>query len=1104
MSKKEVIMYIDDEKSRKTIVKDLNHNYFVEASAGSGKTTSLVLRMVALIESGVPVDKICTITFTKAAANEFFSRFQSLLSIRSVNVPDKTDKDLGEKTKISVQRCQDALANIDLCFLGTIDAFLNVVAHELPFELHLPSDSEVVSKDDKNKLVMEHYEWILKNISHPYHSKAVRFNDLFYKSREAFVKSLNVLSANRNFKIIYDEKLCDSDVNQYFTKEEKKDFIRYVKLLCSNDVVYKNTSSGKNPKYKNQATLRTLLRFIDVDDWNNSIADISFALRQIKAMDGVYKTADGSPLTHSGLFDVLEKGKQNLKYSEASKKLFETIEHKVDNYKHSVLFDFVTSVVDEVSEELKEQGALDFFDYLYYVTNEFRKSASSDRILVDHILERHSHFLLDESQDTNPMQTELFFYLTGTKITDDWTKTEPKEGSLFIVGDPKQSIYGFRGANVQAYLKTKSLFEKKNQVLILTKNFRSRAILKDWFNTSMNIVLNHGVEAIEHLDIPVDQKQRDEENALFDFEGKKLPLEQGVYRYFVDKKEDAEAVAKFISYLVNDKETIIIKKNKEIGNVSYGDIRIVPYGTKVDKYVAALTKYNIPMIIEAQIPFSESQTLVIIKELLYLLKDPSDKTAFINVMFSDLYKLNDYDILKMKLDGFDLDVSKEPILFKEVKYQEIIENLHKAYLNTKNMSFSSTLLYLLNDESLNIFKHCDSNYLEYTFFLIEKVKEREEAGLMSGLKQCKDFIENFIENNKDDNRTLRFKNDLDRVILSNLHKVKGLQAPIVFLAGPAIGKKDASQYIDYQAEEPNIKIKEITGEGFNVTIAKRHDISEEETDKWNEYLKAEKERVEYVGATRAESVLFVSSATKLDADEVGPWTDLVNTIDDVNTKRVPDVVPSEPVFYDVSLGAFNKNDKCNNQSVKYHSPSRIDGDYKLSSLNSNEDEINTDIEVREDATLIGTMVHKLMQIIVESKNSIKNADLLFKQIADDYIAEQYINLLKDVYEIMTSGGYPQKNSAVEQNILDVLMKAEEVLCETPFSYKRKDGTIVSGIIDLIYKDDSGYHIIDYKTNQEDDVSILEKEYAGQLSDYQEALKEFGIDADAHIYHIDVK
>ena len=72
-----------DQKSRDMIVGDLKRNYFVEASAGSGKTTSLVYRMVALVESGVPVDKICTITCTKAAANEFFERFQKLLSIRS-------------------------------------------------------------------------------------------------------------------------------------------------------------------------------------------------------------------------------------------------------------------------------------------------------------------------------------------------------------------------------------------------------------------------------------------------------------------------------------------------------------------------------------------------------------------------------------------------------------------------------------------------------------------------------------------------------------------------------------------------------------------------------------------------------------------------------------------------------------------------------------------------------------------------------------------------------------------------------------------------------------------------------------------------------------
>ena len=98
----------DDKKSRELIVKDINKNYFVEASAGSGKTTSLVYRMVSLVESGVPVDKICTITFTKAAANEFFERCQSLLSIRSGDTPDRSDDQMGPRTNETKKLCQKA------------------------------------------------------------------------------------------------------------------------------------------------------------------------------------------------------------------------------------------------------------------------------------------------------------------------------------------------------------------------------------------------------------------------------------------------------------------------------------------------------------------------------------------------------------------------------------------------------------------------------------------------------------------------------------------------------------------------------------------------------------------------------------------------------------------------------------------------------------------------------------------------------------------------------------------------------------------------------------------------------------------------------------
>ena len=72
-----------DTVSRKKIILETDKNFFVEAGAGSGKTTMLVNRMVAMVEDGVPIEKMCAITFTKAAAAEFYERFQKLLIERS-------------------------------------------------------------------------------------------------------------------------------------------------------------------------------------------------------------------------------------------------------------------------------------------------------------------------------------------------------------------------------------------------------------------------------------------------------------------------------------------------------------------------------------------------------------------------------------------------------------------------------------------------------------------------------------------------------------------------------------------------------------------------------------------------------------------------------------------------------------------------------------------------------------------------------------------------------------------------------------------------------------------------------------------------------------
>ena len=143
-----------DSLSRTKIVSQINTNFFVEAGAGSGKTTMLVNRMVAMVEEGIDIGKISAITFTKAAAGEFYDRFQKKLIERSNPalvgyVPEESRPgDLKPLTEEGRERCEKALQNIDLCFMGTIDSFCNMILSEHPFDAQIPSDSTIISDDE--------------------------------------------------------------------------------------------------------------------------------------------------------------------------------------------------------------------------------------------------------------------------------------------------------------------------------------------------------------------------------------------------------------------------------------------------------------------------------------------------------------------------------------------------------------------------------------------------------------------------------------------------------------------------------------------------------------------------------------------------------------------------------------------------------------------------------------------------------------------------------------------------------------------------------------------------------------------------------------------
>ena len=1115
-----------DEEAREHIYKDLKENYFVEASAGSGKTTSLVYRMVALVESGVPVNEICTITFTKAAADEFFARFQHDLSIRSVPLKPGEEEDIDKVlgSRIHMDLCQKALADIDSCFLGTTDSFLNMVAHEMPNEIKIPSDSEIINEETRELIIKDEFNNILTNDKDPLHEYALKFYTLISYSTDAFIKGVKLVSDNRHLVMDYDPTLLDID--EHYFDAVKKDFLDIVSVIASTTFYHPTNGAAELARKR---MLRLVKRnynlfikegFVDhldeIQKTINAILKYTGVERKNTGVENNNKFSEDNISSASPAFTaLLEKSKKSYVFNNDVEIKMNNMLEKVDNHLHTLFFHVAINAEQKIRKTLKNAGLFTFNDFLFYVRDAFKESASTDRVLVDQIYSRHKYFLLDENQDTNPVQTELFFYIAGTNPEKDWTKIVLKPGSIFIVGDPKQSIYGFRGADVQAYKLTRDYFVSKKGNLLLTKNFRSIVSLKDWFNAVMDDLLNHDEDALPHPTIPIDNKER-----IAAIKGTKPnndKLLDGVYSYDTLPTKDADYVARLIKEITTPGKNKIISKNKTkdkvekeqyplvYRDVSYEDILVIPTKTDVKSYIKSFSEFDIPFVVEASIPFDKSESLVSLTKLVLFLKDPTDKGTFLNLLISPLYNLNDLDITSMVNDGFKFSIfNANPTLVKNSHYH-IIEELNRLSSETKGMSYSSTMLYILNDPEFKLLLRVNSEFLEYTYFLIEKIKEREEAGLLSGAGQLAEYMDKVMRGGGDqkESRVLRFRNKVNRVKIANLHKVKGLQAPIVILINPNVKHHEADSFTDITTSPftmLNRKVSEFDDNFIVRTYAQTHKYSKTITDRWERGAQAERDRVAYVAATRAESVLIIAHSTKTASNYYDPWVKLSTRVPQDVTHVLPDVsgisaVSKTPIAESYKTAVINNDSST--ASVKYKTPSTG----KVFAINNNDDEIK---KTTKDATLVGTLVHKLLELIVSSNNGYKDVKVLVSAITKQYVGgNQYIDLLERVANTFINGGFKQKNSTIKDDLLSVLLNAEEVYCETPFSY-RKDDTIINGVIDLLYKDDKGYHVIDYKTNKLDDVSILEKEYKNQLQDYINALKEMGIDSDAHIYHIAVE
>ena len=368
-----------DNTSRNRIVSETDKNFFVEAGAGSGKTTMLVNRMVAMVEQGKDISKICAITFTKAAAGEFYDRFQKLLLERSNPNYHYVSKgyagELPAPTPESRDLCEKALQNIDLCFMGTIDSFCNMVLSEHPFDAKIPSDATLVTDVELQVL----YSRILVEIGEGKYGEELKslysaFRGVHRDAKEVFLQVIPQLMDRRNAHFNYTETKS-VDFNKDF-KAVKAELCRVLRIIEAHPELI-NTDTKESA-----GAWSTILHYIRsvYGNWNNNYVNV---VRVVSALSKarLHGTLE-SVNAPNGDYVVFVEGKR-VSYGTFSGT--DTIAENLAKKQYGISMTFLVNCIPVIEMKMKEKGYLSYFDYLYYLRNMLKEDAKSGGKLAEYI-----------------------------------------------------------------------------------------------------------------------------------------------------------------------------------------------------------------------------------------------------------------------------------------------------------------------------------------------------------------------------------------------------------------------------------------------------------------------------------------------------------------------------------------------------------------------------------------------------------------------------------------------------------------------------------------------------------------------------------------------
>jgi CRISPR-associated exonuclease Cas4 len=628
----------DDDVDRLRALTELQSTLLVEAAAGTGKTSLLAGRVVMLLAHGVSPASIAAITFTELAAGELRQRVAHYLdTLLTGRVPEELRLCLPRGLAPALRAAlQSAAALLDELTCSTIHGFCHDLLRTYAVEAAIDPGAEILNRDQVDLVFSAIFgQWWRDRLNEP----RPRHDPIALVARKNPTSAEELLRDFAIFRRRYRNArpmAPDLDVNadRDFV-ESVREFRRWCNRVNApaeaetEIAALEVLASHFERRFDGQSNFEQLWDLAH-PDWLSIMRKDSSDLRQYKRRS-MWKRVGGK-----------EKGDRLADQAE---------EHYArcrDAY-GALMGRIATAIVSVFSAELddllaeyeafkRRAAVLDFDDLLFTCRDVLR---AYPQVLAG-AADRFSRILVDEFQDTDPVQAEIIFLLSSTNDqAETWYERRLRPGCLFMVGDPKQAIYRFRGADLGTYLLVRQAVEAQfpNNVLRVTANFRSRSHILDHINLCFAERL-----AAQEAGYVALRSTREAPDPGFPCVAKVTIELLPDSRVDSSRDEEARVVAEICARLLGNLQLKLNDGTRR--RLAPGDIALLaPVSTDLWRYERALEEAGLPFASQAGKNLFRRQEAQDLVALVRVLADPRDTLALGSLLRGPMVGLTEQELL---------------------------------------------------------------------------------------------------------------------------------------------------------------------------------------------------------------------------------------------------------------------------------------------------------------------------------------------------------------------------------------------------------------------------------------------------------------------------